>query len=483
MLHAEHEDVSHDGLIADILTPLIVASALFALLTLALIAGSRSDVGISSFIFPAILLLNTLIAQQAQQHNKLFFAATLMSYTIGLLPIFTVFTHSPSSNSIMFIAPLGVLLGTLILPFRVGFTIAGIGIAMLIVSIFMNPTVALLSQALLILLLLGFGALGCWASDTILGTIAWALDTSAKSERREKLLRQTQHELQEAIYERERLNNAMQITNRDLEAARAAAEAAYQSKSSFMARMSHELRTPLNLIIGFSNAMLEHPEMYEMQPLPEIYQADISAIRASGQHLLGLINDILDLAKVEAGRLELHKAPFQIEALLEEMYKTAGALLLNRPVVLTRDWPSPLPTIVADETRIRQVLLNLISNASKFTDEGEISLGARANDKEVLIWVRDSGIGIAPEDQARMFGEFEQTESDDSRQRGGTGLGLSICRWLVEMHNGKIGLESTPGIGSTFFFTLPLNAETTYSHPTKPTAEPVDNSYAELHTM
>ncbi len=170
-----------------------------------------------------------------------------------------------------------------------------------------------------------------------------------------------------------------------------------------------------------------------------------------------------------------------LEPLLNEMCKTIGALLMDRPVALRRDWTSPLPTLCADETRLRQVLLNLLSNASKFTDRGEISLGARASDTEVLIWVRDSGIGISPTDQARVFGEFEQAESDDSRQRGGTGLGLSICRWLVEMHDGHIGLESEPGVGSTFFFTLPLDAEVTLLD--QPPAEQPDDAYAVTQTI
>jgi signal transduction histidine kinase len=476
MLQTDREDLSNNGLIADILTPLIVASALFGLLTLALIAGSKKDADIASFAFPTILLINSLIAQQAQRRNWFYFAGLLMASTIGILPIATVFLLDPAHNAIMFIAPLGVLLGTTVISIRAGVTIIIVGLIMLVVSIFINPAEALLAQALLMLLLLAVGAIGGWANDIIQGTIAWALDTSAKSERRETLLRQTQTDLQQAVYERDRLNNAMQLTNRDLEAARAAAEAAYQSKASFMARMSHELRTPLNLVIGFSTAMLDHPEMYDHQPLPAMYQADIAAIRSSGQHLLGLINDILDLAKVEAGRLELHKAPMALEPLLNEMCKTIGALLMDRPVALRRDWTSPLPTLCADETRLRQVLLNLLSNASKFTDRGEISLGARANETEVLIWVRDSGIGITPADQARVFGEFEQAESDDSRQRGGTGLGLSICRWLVEMHNGRIGLESEPGIGSTFFFTLPLEADVIPAN--QPPAEQPDDAYA-----
>jgi signal transduction histidine kinase len=478
MYQPNRDDLPNNSLIADILTPLIVASALFGLMTLALIAGSKAETGIASFVFPTILLINSLIAYQAQRRGWLRFAGLLMANTIGLLPIISIFLIGAAHNVIMFIAPLGVLLGMLFGSIRTGAVIAVCGLLLLAVTIFLNPAETLLAQAMLMLLLIAIGAVGAWATDTINGTIEWALDTSGKSERREGLLRQTQGELQQAVYERDRLNNTLQQTNRDLEAARAAAEAAYQSKASFMARMSHELRTPLNLIIGFSTAMLDHPEMYEHQSLPAIYHTDISAIRSSGQHLLGLINDILDLAKVEAGRLELHIAPLELDPLLNEMCKTIGALLMDRPVALRRDWPEGLPTILADETRVRQVLLNLLSNASKFTDHGEIVLGARASTTEIIIWVRDTGIGIAPADQARIFGEFEQAESNDSRKRGGTGLGLSICRWLIELHGGQMGLESEPDIGSTFFFTLPINADTVPTPYTRPMAEHSEEIYA-----
>ncbi|MFL5807200.1 MAG: sensor histidine kinase [Roseiflexaceae bacterium] len=477
MYQSDRQDLPNNSLNADILTPLIVASALFGLMTLALIAGSKAETGIASFVFPTVLLINSLIAYQAQRRGWLRLASLLMSSTLGILPILTVFLLGPAQNAIMFIAPLGVLLGMLVGSMRTGSILAIIGLLLLAVSVFLNPA-TLLAQAILMLLLIAIGGVGAWATDTIRGTIEWALDTAAKSERRETLLRQTQSELQQAVYERDRLNSTLQQTNRDLEAARAAAEAAYQSKATFLARMSHELRTPLNLVIGFSTAMLDHPEMYEHQVLPAIYHTDIAAIRSSGQHLLGLINDILDLAKVEAGRLELHKAPLALEPLLNEMCKTLGALLMDRPVALRRDWDDGMPTLLADETRVRQVLLNLLSNASKFTDHGEIILGARSSDTEVMIWVRDTGIGIAPADQARIFGEFEQAESNDSRKRGGTGLGLSICRWLIELHGGTMGLESEPNIGSTFFFTLPIDADAAPPTPTRPLDEHSEDVYA-----
>ena len=171
--------------------------------------------------------------------------------------------------------------------------------------------------------MIGVTALSAAAKTSIHDTIGWALDAAAKSNRREELLRATQVDLQAAIYERERLNTQLQTLNKDLDIARCAAEAAYRSKASFMATMSHELRTPLNLIIGFSTAMVEHPEMYDNQPLPQLYQDDVAEICRSSKHLLGLINDILDLAKVEAGRLELHTKLITLDGLLHEALKTA----------------------------------------------------------------------------------------------------------------------------------------------------------------
>jgi signal transduction histidine kinase len=457
MQHTASKGRADTDLIADIVAPLYVSTGLFALLWLSLLFSSQRTLAMTGYLCPLALLICAFGARVARQRGRAHLAGAVLAAGIGLLPLMTLFTIGLDRNPFVFVAPLGVMIGMIVGSPRVGITITAVGLALIagIVVVGMSAASPFVPGTLT-LLLIATAAFSGWAADTIHGTIAWALDTLAKSERREMLLRQTQAELQQAIYERDRLNTALQHTNSDLEAARRAAEASYRSKSAFMARMSHELRTPLNLIIGFSTAMLEHPEMYEQQPLPAIYHGDMTAIRSSGQHLLGLINDILDLAKVEAGKLELHKAPLALEPLLDEMYRTASALLIDRPVAIEREWDGRLPTLPADQTRVRQVLLNLLSNASKFTDHGEIALGARVEGHEVRVWVRDTGIGIARADQARIFGEFEQAQVDDSRKRGGTGLGLSICRWLVELHGGRIWLESEPGKGSTFSFTLPL---------------------------
>jgi PAS domain S-box-containing protein len=228
-------------------------------------------------------------------------------------------------------------------------------------------------------------------------------------------------------------------------------------KSQFLANMSHELRTPLNSIIGFSRVILKGID----GAVTELQQQDLTAIYNSGQHLLGLINDVLDLAKIEAGKMELAFDEVNLTEVISSVMSTVSGLLKDKPVRLTRTIEDDLPTVRADAIRVRQVLLNLLSNASKFTDEGEISLEASVKTgpgghPEILISVTDTGPGIAPEDQPRLFQAFSQVDDSPTRKTGGSGLGLSISQQLVQMHGGRIGVHSTVGKGSTFYFTLPI---------------------------
>jgi signal transduction histidine kinase len=216
--------------------------------------------------------------------------------------------------------------------------------------------------------------------------------------------------------------------------------------------MSHELRTPLNAIIGFSEVLLER--MFgELNAKQEEYLRDIFA---SGRHLLSLINDILDLSKVEAGRMELELADFD----LGEALTSAATLVRERAgrkeIALHVTVDARLGQVRADERKIRQVLLNLLSNAIKFTPErGRIEVRAVPADGVAQVSVTDTGVGIAPEDQETVFEEFRQVGASSAKQEG-TGLGLALCRKLVELHGGKIWIESQVGVGSTFTFTIPL---------------------------
>jgi signal transduction histidine kinase len=229
-------------------------------------------------------------------------------------------------------------------------------------------------------------------------------------------------------------------------------QAASRHKSEFLASMSHELRTPLNAIIGFSEVLLQR--MFgEVNPKQEEYLKDVLD---SGRHLLSLINDILDLSKVEAGRMELEPSAFDVASTLEGCLTLVRERAAQHGIELELDVGERVGQLVADERKVRQVVLNLLSNAVKFTPEGgRITLQSMRAHGAVQISVSDTGIGIAPEEQEVVFEEFRQAGSDSARKGEGTGLGLALARRFVELHGGRIWLVSEVGKGSTFTFTIP----------------------------
>jgi signal transduction histidine kinase len=237
-------------------------------------------------------------------------------------------------------------------------------------------------------------------------------------------------------------------------------ETASQHKSEFLANMSHELRTPLNAIIGFSEVLSER--MFgEINDKQAEYLGDILE---SGRHLLSLINDILDLSKIEAGRMELEPTDFDLPNAIDNTLTLIRERAQRRGIALARKVDERLGTIRADERKVKQVLLNLLSNALKFTPEGgQVDVRARVMDDAMEVSVTDTGVGIAPEDQAAVFEEFRQVGAAAKKVEG-TGLGLAISRKFIELHGGRIWVRSEVGKGSTFAFTLPLTIDP--RHPT-----------------
>ena len=245
-------------------------------------------------------------------------------------------------------------------------------------------------------------------------------------------------------------------------------------KSQFLANMSHELRTPLNSIIGFSRVIIKGID----GPTTDLQEQDLNAIYNSGQHLLRLINDILDLSKIDAGKMEMAFEEVDIKDLIESVIPTANGLVKEKTIKLVHTVEPGIPRIRADAMRIRQIMINLLSNAAKFTEQGTISITADVETETdgqpvVMIKVIDSGPGISLEDQKKLFKQFSQVDASPTRKTGGTGLGLSISRRLVELHGGRIDVTSEVGKGSTFFFTLPLPKVAKEKDKEKPTSEKV----------
>jgi signal transduction histidine kinase len=219
--------------------------------------------------------------------------------------------------------------------------------------------------------------------------------------------------------------------------------------------MSHELRTPLNAILGYTEMIADH--IYG--EVPEKIRDVLVRVQKSGRHLLDLINDVLDLSKIEAGQLTLSLNEYSLKEVIQAVFTAVEPLAMEKKLTLDVALPSDLPIGKGDERRITQVILNLVGNAIKFTEVGKIRVQVTASDGTFLVSVSDTGPGISEADQQKIFGEFAQADSSSTRKKGGTGLGLTIAKRIIEMHGGRIWVESSLGKGSTFWFTLPIRIE------------------------
>jgi signal transduction histidine kinase len=239
----------------------------------------------------------------------------------------------------------------------------------------------------------------------------------------------------------------------ELEEANLRLRKADRLKSEFLANMSHELRTPLNSILGFAELLKEKA----FGPLTDQQLQYLNNIANSGKHLLELINDILDLAKVDAGKIELHPEPFSVVQLIDEIHAIVRSIAKKKNIQVNREISPELQTITVDHSRFKQIMYNLLSNALKFTPEnGTVTIYVQSSKELVEFAVQDTGIGIALEDHDRIFNEFEQVDGSRARKYEGTGLGLALTKRLVELHGGKIWIESELGKGSKFIFTIPI---------------------------
>jgi signal transduction histidine kinase/ActR/RegA family two-component response regulator len=390
-------------------------------------------------------------------HNKKRINVSTWIYLLGIVLALTIYLFNFGPNLLVhFLITLPIVFALLLLDRQQVIWFTGIVIACMIVVTFLyDRSFSSLSQLLFPILYAGIlGFVAYIKEGNVHEMVYWATDIQQKDQRRAETFFAQKEELSNTLLQLTHAHSRLELLNQQLEQAQHHAEQASQAKSVFLSNMSHELRTPLNVIIGYTSSMLDMPEVYDDISLTPAYRRDIELIKGSGYYLLGLINDILDLSKIEAGKLELHAGPVDLVKEFQGILATSIGLVKDKPLQVRPDFPEDLPVVWADAIRVRQIVLNLMSNAIKFTQTGSVTLHARANGNTVSISIIDTGIGIPEKAIAHIFDRFEQAERDTDRRYGGTGLGLDISKQLAQMHGGDLVVQSIVGQGSTFTFTL-----------------------------
>lgn len=294
------------------------------------------------------------------------------------------------------------------------------------------------------------------AIRTWLTTVQWYKTNYEQGYQLVEQTRDTQFQLTQALKDLAGVNIQLQRLNILKDALRQEAEEARRIKEQFVTNVSHELRTPLNMITGFAETIVQSPELYGGN-LPPILLADLNVILRNGQHLSKLIDDVLDLSQLEVGQMALTKERVQIQDIIQAAVTAVRPLFESKGLYLKTDISENLPPTLCDQTRIREVLLNLLSNAGRFTEQGGVSIRVWQDGRYIITSVTDTGPGIAPEQKDKIFQPFHQLDGSIRRRYGGSGLGLSISKSFVELHGGKIWFESEQENGTTFFFRLPID--------------------------
>ena len=352
--------------------------------------------------------------------------------------------------------------------------------AVAVLAVLLDSSDRLSPQAAMQTLLLICGVLFlAWLAIRQLQTVSeWAWRSYSIAQTKTEEARHRQAELGRLSKSLEETCRHLERLNRDLAEARALADKARKLKAEFAATVGHELRTPVNLIIGLCELMAERDrDPYSLERLPESYREDLEVVHRNAQHISQLVDDLLDLSQVDARRMALNKHPIHLPEIVSQAVACVDGLYATVGLSLTVEVPSDLPPIVADPLRIRQILINLLHNAVRFTNRGGVTISARQDASEVVLAVSDTGIGVPKAELLQLFEDFHQAQSA-SRGRSGSGLGLAICKRFVELHGGSIWVESTPGRGSTFYFSLPVHGKVVSgSGRSWPTVRPVENGH------
>ena len=424
--------------------------ALVSMVRAGAVAENAGEVAVS-IIVGVILFLGAYLAHQTYEYNFRFaWYWLIIALIIGISVDALGFPSNPSRY--YYVVP--IVMASFMafqssLFITAGLSVASYLVVALILGVSFNDVDYLIGP----LVVIGIVTMATWFTAQHLNReLRRTRDSGAQIRDMLEQLRLQRMELDRNIKTLELANERIERMNAELNVARKAAEDADQIKTEFLAHMSHELRTPLNAILNFtafvSDGLMGDVNDEQIDTLQKVID--------SGNHLLSLINDVLDISKIEAGMMNLFIEDVDINSVLRGTFSTTKGLVKNKPLELIDEIGDDLPHIAGDKRRIRQVFLNLVSNAVKFTPEGSITIEAGKKNGEIHIAVRDTGIGIAPEDQDEVFVAFKQAQHD-LETLAGTGLGLPICKHFVEAHGGRLWFESELGVGSTFYVELPID--------------------------
>lgn len=388
------------------------------------------------------------------KQRSLVLTAWLVTVGSTAILLLAVFWGRLTPAVVLFALPVGLAMLTISL--RAGLALAS-GFTMLLLF---EPSLTLqlpsVMRAAILISIWGLCALVWLAMDSLLAVARWAWLRYEEGRRALEQLREQQVKLYETMEDLAEANAQLTRLNHLTQGLRQAAEDERRAKEQFVANVSHELRTPLNMIIGFCEMITDAPEAYGGQ-IPPALLADLEVVLRNSKHLSELIDDVLDLSQIEADRMALTKERVSLAELISTATIAVRPLLVSKGLSLETEVASDLPEVFCDRTRIREVILNLLSNAGRFTEQGGVRVRAWRDGDDVVISVADTGPGILASDLTRIFQPFEQLDGSIRRRYGGTGLGLTISKGFVELHGGKMWAESEVGHGTTFYIRLPID--------------------------
>lgn len=354
----------------------------------------------------------------------------------------------------LFVLP--VIVSSVLLQRRAAASVAATAVALLLTATLSHGKPLASMDTVIPVSILVLVALTSWLSARNLYTaLDWTWHSFERASRNEQIARARQADLRRALKALDEATYRLERTNHMLTLARDQAEEARQLKQAFAQTISHELRTPLNLIVGFTEVMTQSPQYYGAI-LPSSYLRDLHIVHRNARHLQDLVNDVLDLARIDAAQMNLLPEEIDPAALVRQAVHTARALVETRGLDLRMHIGAGLPRMWLDPVRIRQVLFNLLNNAARFTESGSITVSVESQDEEVHFSVADTGVGIPADKIPHLFEEFQQIDYSPRRRHEGAGLGLAISQRFVQLHGGRIWVESRLGEGTTFHFSLPL---------------------------